>query len=261
MALPLDLTPALWYDASQQTGFADGGAMNLADDFSGNAHQLTQGTGADQPIFRAKSLNGKPGFEFAGVADSLFKNTVAILKNVTGGTLIVLARATSSPTTLKGVMSIATGDATFNGRMGLAEGSVSGQHRYTTRRLDADANDGRNGGTVSTTVAQIRTGRADYSAGTRDLRIDGTSVVSASGLATGSTSNTDSGRIVLGNLANLSAGTVAIIYEALAFNSYLSDTDAGRIEGYLRGKWWPLRLPHRAPVAVRPAWQLTGRFS
>lgn len=222
----------LVYDAHSIVGLNDGDAVAQWDDSSGNAKHLTQGTAGSRPTYKTNILNGHPVVRFDGSADHLFLNTPGDqLRNVAGATIIVLAKSATNPTAQRTPFVVATGDGSFNTRFAVAEGSVSGQYRLATRRLDADSLDGRNGGTVSTTAFTTRSGRADYSAGTRDLRVDGTSVVSASGLATGNTSNTACGRLVMGQTSNLGGfffdGDIAMVR---VYDTYLSDSAVAAAE-------------------------------
>jgi sugar lactone lactonase YvrE len=60
-----------WYKADAITGVADGGAVASWPDSSGNGNTATQGTGANQPLYRANRANGLPGVEFNGTTQFL----------------------------------------------------------------------------------------------------------------------------------------------------------------------------------------------
>lgn len=59
-----------WWDASQEAE-ADGAAIATWNDMSGNGNDLTQGTGAQQPIMDTLLVNGRPGIDFDGTADNV----------------------------------------------------------------------------------------------------------------------------------------------------------------------------------------------
>ena len=63
-------TNLLWYDASQEV-YLDNASVNVMTDFSGNANNATQATGANQPTYRLNQINTRPSFNFDGVNDRL----------------------------------------------------------------------------------------------------------------------------------------------------------------------------------------------
>jgi hypothetical protein len=240
----------LEYDARLITGLVNDDPVSQWDDSSGSAKHIAQTTAGAKPTYKTNVLNGHPAVLFDGTADYLvLEGAGAILKNVAGATMIVLAKSVDATVTRVGFV-VVTGGGLGNTRFALREGAVSGQYSLLTRRLDADAADARNGGTVSTSAFTTRSGRADYSAGTRDLRIDGSSVVSASGLGTGSTSNTDVDRIVMGQTSNLGgqffSGHIGVVR---VFDTYLSDVDVAAQEALITSEW-----------AAAPALPFRGRL-
>lgn len=64
---PIDLSPALWLDASDETTITElGGDVSQWDDKSGNAYHLTQATSSLQPSTGSRSLNGLNVLDFDG---------------------------------------------------------------------------------------------------------------------------------------------------------------------------------------------------
>ncbi len=69
---PLDLSPALWLDASDATTItASSGAVSEWRDKSGNARHATQATAAAQPTTGTATLNGLNVIDFDGSGDVL----------------------------------------------------------------------------------------------------------------------------------------------------------------------------------------------
>lgn len=63
----LDLSPALWLDASDESTITESaGAVSQWDDKSGNGNNATQGTGSLQPITGTRTQNGENVIDFAG---------------------------------------------------------------------------------------------------------------------------------------------------------------------------------------------------
>lgn len=61
----------LWLAADRITGLADGAAVASWADSSGNTRTQSQGTGANQPLYKTNILNGRPVVRFDGTNDSL----------------------------------------------------------------------------------------------------------------------------------------------------------------------------------------------
>lgn len=53
-----------WWDASQETAYADGAAVSSITDKSGNARHAVQAVSANQPVFKTSILNGRPVYRF-----------------------------------------------------------------------------------------------------------------------------------------------------------------------------------------------------
>lgn len=60
-----------WYKADAITGKNDGDALSSWADSSAAAHNLSQATGANQPLYKTNIINGKPAVRFDGVNDFL----------------------------------------------------------------------------------------------------------------------------------------------------------------------------------------------
>lgn len=88
-----------WYDASQISGVANGASLASWSDLSGGGYTLTQGTGADQPIFYkttgAKLVNGLPAVWFDGTVPEYMTNA-SISSASTAATGFVVANVTAT---------------------------------------------------------------------------------------------------------------------------------------------------------------------
>lgn len=74
---PASLANLVWrVDAGTITGKNDGDAVSQWDDLVGTAH-ATQGTGANQPLYKVNIHNGRPAVRFDGSNDLLAANGVA----------------------------------------------------------------------------------------------------------------------------------------------------------------------------------------
>ena len=88
---PLDLSPTLWVDASDETTITEsGGAVSQWDDKSGNGYHLTQATGTSQPTTGSRTINGLNALDFDGTNDFM---TAGDVINVQTGGITILAVA------------------------------------------------------------------------------------------------------------------------------------------------------------------------
>lgn len=62
---------AIWLDASQLFGVADGAEVATWNDLSGNGNDATQSTSSKRPTYQTNILNGRPALQFDGVDDFL----------------------------------------------------------------------------------------------------------------------------------------------------------------------------------------------
>jgi lysophospholipase L1-like esterase len=205
---PLSLSPAIWLDAFQQTGYANNANATTATDFSGNSRHFTEAS--VPPVFKTNVLNGKPGFYFDG--------TKRLLRSYTGSG------------TAYSIMAVVNRDDDVF-RVLWANGIDPYLGMQTSRRpafyQGAGVTAGMSCLPVSTTEAMILGMRV--TAGTCEL-FDGKTRV-----ATGATT---SSALKVSGLSNL-AGFFwsGHMHEVLAFNSRLSDTDWTALANYLRDKW------------------------
>lgn len=100
---PLDLSPTLWLDASDETTITEsGGAVSQWDDKSGNGNDLTQGTASLQPTTGTNTINGLNVIHYDN--DSMRSLNIAF----TGLTMIAVFRHSSENFILLGTGSLLT---------------------------------------------------------------------------------------------------------------------------------------------------------
>ena len=86
----------IWYCADGIVSPGDGNPVSQFDDQSGNAYHATQALIANQPLFVASAVNGKPALSFNGISRFMtYPNGVTFLEN-TNYTLFAVASRSSS---------------------------------------------------------------------------------------------------------------------------------------------------------------------
>ena len=77
---PLDLSPALWLDASDESTLSGpgGGAVSTWSDKSGNGHDFSQATSSSQPTSGTRTMNSLNVLDFDGTTDFLQNNPSTI---------------------------------------------------------------------------------------------------------------------------------------------------------------------------------------
>jgi hypothetical protein len=206
-----------WWDAQKQTGYANNAAVGSATDHSGNGRALTQGTGANQPLYiTASAINGKPAFRHDGSNDVL--STAAFSSNAQPNTLVFIVKLNS-----------------VAGAMNLVDGIVNtARHTIATYgapyqwHLDTSASIG--GGTPDTTAPHIVRGIIDGA--NSQLWVDGTMV------ASGDAGNHALTGLVVGaeywlggNMMNGEWG------ELLTYEGRIEGSAWATLETYLLDKW------------------------
>jgi hypothetical protein len=90
---PIDLSPALWLDASDETTITEsGGAVSQWDDKSGNGYNVLQGTSANQPTSGTRTLNGLNVLDFTD--DRLTNGSFSASDT---GVIFVVAQSDANP--------------------------------------------------------------------------------------------------------------------------------------------------------------------
>lgn len=206
----------LWLRADTITGVSDGGALASWSDESGNGNHATQGTGANQPIYRTNQLNGLPGVDFA---PSQWLNTALSASSVDES---ILAVVTVDTVASRDILS----DSATGGRAFLV--NLTGVLRYTKSGT----------GTIASSTATISTGTATIVGGTltsttATLMKNGT-VEAAVSHATTFTGGLTSQVGIRESVSNPWDG---LICELLATRTALTAANFDRAAGYLAHKW------------------------
>lgn len=87
---------AFWADDPSWTNPGDGNTVGSWRDYSGNGRTASQGTGSQQPLYRATTaaLNGRPSVEFDGVDDRLLASWSSVGQPVS---LVLICDTVSVP--------------------------------------------------------------------------------------------------------------------------------------------------------------------
>lgn len=218
-------TPDFRLDASAIPGLADGNAVATWPDSSGNGRDFTQGTGANQPIFKVNITNGRPCVRFPS-SDYL---TCATLPLTQSWTMFAVTQNGSS------AIQFFFYWGTTNDGFGLF---VSADRSVQLRS---------GGGTTNCTDAAYPTGptpelwtiRRNNVGPLLELWVDGVSTaISNNTAAQGST--TAAGIVGGFNPAAPSlfwSGVTADIFEIIGYASVLTDPQRAAIEAYLITKY------------------------
>lgn len=246
---PLSLSPALWLDASDAATLLDAGglaadadeAIATWSDKSGNARHATQATSGSRPTLKAAVKNSRGVVRFDGASDFMTQSYKSIFRNVSGTTVFIVAKPTSSGATER-ILMTNTNNAGL-GRVTVScdnSAQPSGFH-YGGRRLDSDTGDfNQSPSDYDGTSFYAITSQHRCSAAEKQLWINGSSShVDVAFQTSGNTSDTDSSAdthigAAAGGASAFFAGDIA---EILIFPTALSTTNRQAVESYLNQKW------------------------
>jgi hypothetical protein len=215
---------ALWLDAKQITGVANGAALATWNDLSGAGHNATQTTLANRPTYQSTAMNGQPGIRFDGSNDYL-----AIAGSVVTGAQARTVFVVGQPTVggNKGFVDLGNGSATGRAFMLSAE--------YGVRAASGNAlfNQAATVGVPALYVVQLNgTTTTSLSAWVNGTALGIASAVSATIDTTGSGA-------VGAYAANPAASTnfAGDIAEVVVYNRVLSTSERQSLEQFLAGKY------------------------
>lgn len=244
---PLDLSPALWLDASDtSTITASSGLVSQWNDKSSNSRNLTQSTGAYQPTTAANTVNGLNVLTFAAGKNMRTFN-IPLYRNVSGATTYVVRRYTASPTAERIIFAAnfvgtdpdpdkpgAPGRTLITGGNTADKASVAGRHASasTLTRVTTSAN-------VSTSVAQIQTAWFNYAGSDMTQYVNGTVDGSTTSFGTdGTSADVDSARVSVGDgTIGANTGFAGYLCEVLVFHSAHNSEQRTTVWSYLASKW------------------------
>ena len=236
---PLDLSPTLWLDASDETTITEsGGAVSQWDDKSGNGNNVTQGTASAQPTTGVDTLNGLNVINFDG-SDRLVAATASdwtFLNDGSNHTLFVVSKRPSSATAMGLLATANVGGA----RLGLIviQTNTLFQHLLYGTVNTITVN---NAPTVSTQNWQIGVINADPDNATASAR----STISVNGgadqtanTATGAVSGTAPNHpLTIGSYGGGSNALLGDIAEIIVVDGTLTAQQIADTETYLADKW------------------------
>lgn len=224
--------PTLWYDFSDTSSLTvSGGTCSQANDLSGNAYHLTQGTGANQPASGSRTINSLNVLDFDGTNDYMANNSFAFSVNTHSLFVVVLWDTAAAQGGIASVSGSSSGndyDSATVARLlfGYPTDNAFQNYYNGATRGSTDLGDPR--GTAHQISSQ-RNGAAwdiwqDNTAGTS--RSDATTSLSVSSLFIG---------------ADHAGGAVEFfngaIGEVLLYPTYLGTTDRETVQTYLKNKW------------------------
>ena len=228
---PLELSPALWLDASDATTITSSGSpakVSQWNDKSGNGYNFTQATGAAQPTLTTNAINGVSALSFDG-SDTLTSSSAAdvMLSGATGATMFVVQKNTLDPPT------VANSTGAPAGKWGTA--ATSNHFPFTDGVVYSDfgTNARKTAGNPSPSLADPRVAVFSSQANLWRFWIDGGSPVFST------TTNTFAVRNAAVNLGNggQSFNYVGDLAVVLVFPVVLSATNINSVGNYLAAVW------------------------
>ena len=127
---PIDLSPTLWLDASDESTITEsGGAVSQWDDKSGNGNDFNQATASSQPTSGTRTMNSLNVLDFDGTTDVMQNNPSTIAASQPFTVWAVVERDTDkygrvltqqSPAIL---VAFFTGDRTYSGTTSVIQGT------------------------------------------------------------------------------------------------------------------------------------------
>ena len=194
----LSLSPALWLDASQINGLADGDPISTWLDLSGFRRDATS-AGAARPTFKTNIVNGKPVARFDGVGTFMTPGNVLNFERTDLFSIFVVFQTAQADRAL--ISKLAAG-STLRG-WGFSVTSSGGENLLTTLSNDVGSN------LYIQVRASVDVINASFWIGT--LTYAGTSVASGVGFYTNGTLNTNTDvKDALGTNTMVHAGQVDI---------------------------------------------------
>jgi len=216
---PLNLSPALWLDASDETTLSGpgGGAVSTWSDKSGNGHDFSQATSSSQPTSGTRTMNSLNVLDFDGTTDFLQNNPSTIAASQPFTVWAVVERDTDiygrvltqiSPYVLAAFLNV---DRTYSGAGSLISGTS---------------------GDAPTATPLIA--RYTFDGASSSVHIDGVQT------ASGDMGTTD---FTTGNVTRIGAYQSGIqnfdgaIAEMIIVDGTLTADEISRVENYLANKW------------------------
>lgn len=240
---------ALWLDATDAaTIILNGSNVAQWNDKSGTGRNVAQAIAAQQPAYNTTAINGRAGLVFDGINDIIDNQSAALLRNVSGSTLIAVSRRAANLANQATAFFVdgvgGTRAALFYRTAGTGTDGISA----AGRRLNADAFQAL-GGNAYNSDFQINIGRFDYQGADLRLFENGTQTGQRVFQTSGNTSN-DGGALNIGSNTAFTIPLNGAIGDIIICEQALSTDNRQRVEGFLAHKYWgagslnPLPIDH-----------------
>lgn len=211
----------LWLDASQITGLNDGDKVANWPDMSGNGYNATQSTSAQQPVYKANFVSGKPAISFDGADDVLIGTMQALgTSNATYFQIFRQRNMTGENVTLfVGTAGVPKGCSQPYHNAGKFGYSGWGDDYTSTVAIPVDT-------WCQETMTRDGANIKDYASGTINFTF------------AHSGNNNVAGTFSIGGVTNNTRYATAYIAETIIYNSLLSDSNRLKVEAYLNWKYF-----------------------
>ena len=241
---PDEISPALWYDASDASTITEASGVVSAWANKGTLSAATLGQSSEslKPVINTASQNGLDTMSFDGVGTTLFVTTpLDLIKNKTNCMYFVVAKSNTASSGTDYIYVI--GDNSSSGsnndmRVGVGYRGTTTHANFQQKRLDAAGGLYYEGTTALGTTCHQWVGICDYGNLSYGMYLDGSTEGPSSGPGSGgATSNTNSFGVRVGigfALTNPFDGDLA---EIIVVEDSTGATLRQTIEGYLAHKW------------------------
>jgi hypothetical protein len=224
----------LWLDGDDLSTISIATGVSEWRDKSGNGRNVTA-TGTAQPAYVPEGLNGRGLIRFDGTANVMGNAGAALLRGVSGATLIAVTRRTTNNATLVTAMAVGTPVAT-RAAIAYRDGSAAEGVFSGGRRLNADAFQATSASAYSSAYIIVVV-VFDYSAATLTIFENGIQTATRAFQTSGVT-DSDGGAFYIGaNALGTGAFFNGDVAEAAVMPSAANLTLRQQMEGYLAHKW------------------------
>lgn len=235
---PLDLSPALWLDASDtSTITASGGLVSQWNDKSGNGRNVSQATSANQPITGTTTLNGLNVITYDGSNDVLL--SAANAPDVTAMSCFAVARHSSFDSIAPRVVDLTGANGT--GRLLIVRDDIASKIADVVISTDAVQNTRFSNTGVMTTNVWRHFGfvwaGGITTASNLTFRVMGADSNGTYTAGTGSIVSTTNLTYRIGNSVTGARSWPGEFAEIIVWHRALSTSEVNSIEAYFSTKW------------------------
>ncbi|HEY5442808.1 MAG TPA: hypothetical protein VIJ68_04680, partial [Candidatus Saccharimonadales bacterium] len=215
---------AAWYKADSITGVPNASALSAWSDSSGNNHNLSQGTGANQPLYESTGLNGEPTVRFNGSTNYMTGSMSGFTNAATVFTVQTVKTAVCGGSFEFGV------NSGVNSGISLLPWCPGTMYARSSGIGATDLTWSYTAPTTNLITQEINGGSAKTFQAWQDSTLKGT----------GTTASSFSGTINTATIGALSPGqymTNIDLSELIAYNTALTTSQRQSVEAYLQNKW------------------------